>query len=67
MFAKGPMPGATPKADAQAMIPELKCRYEPELGRYVVTDAGKFFCEGMTAKQAWEEAELMASAMVTAP
>ena len=59
MFAKGPMPGGTPKADAMQYLPEgTKCRYVYALHEYVVTlPDGKAVGFGRNAQHAWNAAE----------
>lgn len=61
MFAKGPQPGATPKADALRLLPEgTKCSRREGLGivGYVVTlPNGNAVASAGTASQAWSKAE----------
>jgi hypothetical protein len=60
MFAKGPMPGATPKADALKVWPGATCHYKEALGGirgYVVYAAdGKAIASAANAQEAWRKA-----------
>jgi hypothetical protein len=59
MFAKGPMPGLTPKADALEYWPGATCvkRYGAGLTYYAIHDAhGAQIATGGSASKAWENA-----------
>ena len=60
MFAKGPTPGATPKADFLKTWPGATCartHYENGMSAYVVSLADGTFVAGRgTSAQAWVEA-----------
>ena len=58
MFAKGPMPGATPKADALKVWPNAKCYKREACGirGYVVLDRdGTALASAGTAMEAWRK------------
>jgi hypothetical protein len=61
MFAKGPMPGATPKEDALKVLPEgTRCERVTGMGitGYVVTlPDGKTIASAGNAGQAWRKAQ----------
>lgn len=63
MFAKGPAPGATPKTDALALLPQdTRCKrisagWSSAITGYVVTlPDGRDIASRGTASQAWNEA-----------
>jgi hypothetical protein len=60
MFAKGPQPGATPKADALKRHPGATCRIKHGMCRiigYVVYAAdGTAIASAGTARDAWDRA-----------
>lgn len=58
MFAKGPMPGATPKADAMALLPPgTKCvRYHEKNCYVILLPNGRSIADGNNANKAWEGA-----------
>ena len=59
-WAKGPMPGSTPKADALKRHPGATCKreyYVHDITAYVVRGTnGKIIAAGQNAQIAWEKA-----------
>lgn len=58
MFAKGPLPGSTPKAEALKVHPRAYCERREALGirGYVVYIGGQALCSAGTAAEAWRKA-----------
>lgn len=60
MFAKGPIPGATPRQDALALLPKgTRCQQASAMGisGYVVTlPDGRNIASAGNASQAWDKA-----------
>lgn len=58
MFAKGPMPGSTPKKDALELLPEgTRCIRFVEKNCYVIVlPEGRSIADGANSQKAWEAA-----------
>ncbi|WP_157645474.1 hypothetical protein [Burkholderia ubonensis] len=71
MFAKGPMPGATPKEDALKVLPAgTTCQRMTGMGitGYVISlPDGKQIASAGNAGQAWQKAQDWASRNLTTP
>ncbi len=57
-FLKGPTPGYSPRADALAINPRLKCRKKTAMNitGYIVYDGDKAIASAGNAQDAWRKA-----------
>jgi hypothetical protein len=58
MFAKGPMPGYSPREEVLKLAPKAQCQRRCAIGitGYVVSIAGKGIASAASAREAWEKA-----------